>query len=329
MAEEYVLPQPETLSIEPRDADKLIAAGSGDAALVYLYIKRRNGRLDAEKARTELGLGERLDAALSTLQKLGLVRLPGGYAAARVQPAQLPPGSSSELPAYTVADVQRATDEVDGFKSLLDETAKLLGRVLSGNDLLVLYGLYDYLSLPPEVILVVVSWCAQEAERRFGPGRKPTLRQIEKEAYIWQERGILTLELAEEHVRELTGRREESWTVRRILGLANRDTSPSEDKYIRAWLEMGFTPEAIGEAYDRTILKKKELAWPYMNRILESWHKKEAHDLPAILEADPRERKTAGQQSTGSQKRSGPTAEELRRLQRFVDKMNGGGGDGA
>ena len=88
MAEEYVLPQPETLSIGLHDADKLISAGSGDAALLYLYVLRRNGRLDAEKAREELHLGDRLDAALSTLQKLGLVRLPGGYAAIRVQEQQ-------------------------------------------------------------------------------------------------------------------------------------------------------------------------------------------------------------------------------------------------
>ena len=53
MAEEYVLPQPETLSISLHDADKLISAGSGDAALLYLYVLRRNGRLDAEKARED------------------------------------------------------------------------------------------------------------------------------------------------------------------------------------------------------------------------------------------------------------------------------------
>ena len=129
MAEEYVLPQPETLSIDLHDADKLISAGSGDAALLYLYVLRRNGRLDAEKAREELHMGDRLDAALSTLQRLGLVRLPGGYAAIRAQEQQKQaPGSSPELPAYTVSDVQRAAENTEGFRRLLDETAKRLGR---------------------------------------------------------------------------------------------------------------------------------------------------------------------------------------------------------
>ena len=329
MAEEYVLPQPETLSISLHDADKLMSAGSGDAALLYLYILRRNGRLDPDKAREELGLGDRLDSALGTLQKLGLVRMPGGRFAIRIRDPLQAPGSSPEPPVYTVSDVQRAAESAEDFRGLLDETAKRLGRLLSGNDMMVLFGLYDYLGLPPEVILVIVNWCTQELERRYGPGKRPTLRQIEKEAYIWQERGILTLELAEKHVQERLDRRKENSRIQRLLGIRDRQLSPTEEKYIQAWLEMGFSHEAIGEAYDRTILKKKELVWPYMNRILENWHKRELHELEPILKADPRERGAARGKQTGEKSAGGPAAEEYRRMQRYLDKMNGGGGNGA
>ena len=329
MAEEYVLPQPETLSISLHDADKLMSAGSGDAALLYLYVLRRGGRLDPDKAREELHLGERLDAAMGTLQKLGLVRLPGGWSTLRTQEQQkLAPGSSPELPAYTISDVQRASVEGESFKRLLDETASRLGRLLSSNDMMVLFGLYDYLGLPPEVILVIINWCTQETERRYGPGKRPTLRQIEKEAYIWQERGIVTLELAEKHVRELVERRQQSSVIQRSLGIRDRALSPSEERYVHAWAEMGFTAEAVTEAYDRTILKKKELVWPYMNRILENWHKRELHELDAILAADPRDRNSAKQQKQ-AERSAGPTQEEYRRMQRFLEKMNGGGGNGA
>ena len=327
MAEEYVLPQQETLSISLQDVDRLITAGSGDAALLYLYILRRGGKLDAEQAREELGLGDRLDAAIGTLQKLCMVRLPGGSTAIRPQSGHsLPPGSSGELPAYTVADVERAARTTEGFSALLNETAHRLGHVLSTNDMLVLFGLYDYLGMPPEVILLVINWCAQVTERRLGPGRKPTLRQIEKEAYIWQDKGILTLELAEKHVQEMLERQREGAEIRRVLGIRNRDLSPGEEKYIHSWLEMGFREDAIGEAYDRTILKKKELVWPYINRILENWHKKGRHTLQEILEGDPRERSSP---RSGNKQPAGPDAEEYRRMQRLLDKMNGGGGNGA
>ena len=330
MAEEYVLPQPDTLSIGLHDADKLILAGSGDAALLYLYILRRHGNLDRETARAELGLGDKLDAAMGTLQKLGLVRQPGGSAALRIQDTQkLAPGSSPDIPVYTVSDVQRAAENAEGFRSLLDETAKRLGRILSGNDMMVLFGIYDYLGLPPEVILVIINWCTRELERRYGPGKRPTLRQIEKEAYIWQERGILTLELAEKHVQELQDRRKESSRITRVLGIRDRLPSPSEERYIKAWIDMGFSPEAVGEAYDRTILKKKELVWPYMNRILENWHKRQLHELEAILQNDPRDRGSARAKKTAEPASAGPAAEEYRRMQRYLEKMNGGGGNGA
>ena len=330
MAEEYVLPQPEYLSISLHDADKLMSAGSGDAALLYLYILRRNGRLDPDKAREELGLEERLDAALAALQKMGLVRRPGGHSAIRIQDPQGPaPGSSPEIPMYTVSDVQRAAENAEGFRRLLDEAAKRLGRLLSSNDMMILFGIYDYLGLSPEVILVIINWCTQELERRYGPGKRPTLRQIEKEAYIWQERGIVTLELAERHVQDLLDRRKESSRIQRCLGIRDRVPSPTEEKYIQAWMEMGFSSEAIEEAYDRTILKKKNLVWPYMNRILESWHKQGFHELEAILKNDPRERGSTRRKKTGEGASSGPAAEEYRRMQRYLEKMNGGGGNGA
>jgi|AGTN01.2.fsa_nt_gi DnaD and phage-associated domain len=49
---------------------------------------------------------------------------------------------------------------------------------------------------------------------------------------------------------------------------------------------MGFDADAIEEAYDRTIMNKKELIWPYINRIMESWHKKELHTINEIKNGD-------------------------------------------
>ena len=35
---------------------------------------------------------------------------------------------------------------------------------------------------------------------------------------------------------------------------------------------MGFPPEAVALAYDKTVLKCHELKWPYCNGILKRWH---------------------------------------------------------
>jgi DnaD/phage-associated family protein len=323
MAEEYVLPQPETLTLSLREADKLISAGSGDAALLYLYILRNAGRLDPEKARQQLSLGDRLETAMGILQKQGLVRMPAGVSIAA--PEDAPRRSPDQaLPAYTVSDVRRAVDADGAFTGLLDETARLLGHVLSPGDMMTLFGLYDYLGLPPEVILLLISWCTTELERRFGPGRRPTMRQVEKEAYIWADQEILTLAMAEAHIAKLAEKRRSATDLRRRLGIRDRQLSPTEDKYVRSWIEMGFTPEAVEEAYDRTILKKKELVWPYINSILKNWHQRGLHTLQEILEGDPRDRSSAAKKTGDRASREGPDPAELERMQKFLNKLNGG-----
>lgn len=54
----------------------------------------------------------------------------------------------------------------------------------------------------------------------------------------------------------------------RALGLGDRLPVASEEKYLNAWQEMGFPPETVALAYDKTVLKCHELKWPYCNGIL-------------------------------------------------------------
>lgn len=69
-----------------------------------------------------------------------------------------------------------------------------LGKKLSANDLRSLYTLYDHLALPAEVVLMLVGWCTEEMERKYGPGRRPFLSQIKKEGFVWARQGIDTME---------------------------------------------------------------------------------------------------------------------------------------
>jgi DnaD/phage-associated family protein len=113
----------------------------------------------------------------------------------------------------------------------------------------------------------------REQERKYGEGKRPTLRAVEKEAYVWAHRELFTLEAANAYKKKRirAGKKREEIKGRWASG---PPPSPTEEKYITAWLEMGFDTDAIEEAYDRTIVNKKELIWPYINRIFESWHKK-------------------------------------------------------
>ncbi len=124
-----------------------------------------------------------------------------GAEAARRPPA--PPCSGGAAPEYTTQDVTAALKEAGStFSALADEVERRLGKRLSANDLKILLTLYDHLALPGEVILMLVTWCIEETERKYGPGRRPFLSQLRKEGFAWSRQGIDTVEAAEAHLKK-------------------------------------------------------------------------------------------------------------------------------
>ncbi len=323
MAEEYVLARSAPLTISAEEADRLLALGSGDAALLYLWLLRAGGRFDRERAERELRLSISVNAAMAQLRAAGLVR---GDAASEVPPE---PPIREELPEYTAEEITSYAEGDPEFRRLVSETADRLGRVLSGGDLKILYGIYHDLGLPMEVLMLLVQSCCEDIARRFGEGRKPTMRQVEKEAYIWHNRELFTMELADRYLMDRQTKLGGLGEFRELLGIRSRALAPTEEKYLLRWLEMGFGKEAVMLAYDKTVAKKGELAWPYMNRILENWHAKGLHTLPEIEAGDaPPGRRGQAPGKTGKKEPAGPTTEEYERMQRLLRKMDGGGDHG-
>ena len=110
--------------------------------------------------------------------------------------------------------------------------------------------------------------------------------------------------------------------IRRVLNIRDRELSASERRYAESWVSMGFGPEAVEIAYDRTLVKTGKLAWGYMNSILTSWHEKGLHTPAEIAGGDPQKgdrparQKPAGQKSPG-----GPTSADISRMRKLLDKM--------
>lgn len=266
-------------------AEALIAAHDGDVALLYIYLCCRGGE-DLERAARELcrTMGE-ISAAWEKLQRMGL--LPGERAF-QDRPVPAPkPAPAEELPEYETEDLVRRSREDAGFSAIVTEAQKVLGHVLSSSDLKRLFGIYDYLALPPEVILMLLNHCVSISQ-----GRRPSMRFIEKEAYVWANREIMSLEQAEEYIRSSRRRREDMGRIKESLGIRGRELTATEQKYISSWLDMGFGEECISIAYDRTVTNTGALKWNYMNKILLSWNEKGIHNAAQLEEKEGR-RKTA------------------------------------
>ena len=267
------------LSLSAGAAERLLSAGSGDAALLYLYLLKSGGRYDpASAARALRWEPSRTAAAISLLSGMGLAQAPT---------APVPPPSEPEPPEYTASDINRELENQGSpFPVLVQEVQRRLGKVLSTNDLKGLYTIYDFSGLPPEVILLVVNWSIEEFQRKYGPGRMPRMPQIQREAMLWKERGVDTVEGAEAHLRRLTLLRERSGQILALLDIRDRPPVAREKEYITAWIDMGCENEAIRLAYEKTVLKKQSMNWPYMNSILKSWHEKGLHTVKAIKASD-------------------------------------------
>lgn len=259
------------LSLPKQDIRKLLGAASGDAALLYLYLRAGFDPIGAGDALQMPS--QRLDCAMASLRQMGLME---------EKPCHL---ASGERPAYTEKDIAREMDKGKDFGLLVGEVQRRLGRTLSTEELKILLSIRDYLRLPDEVISILISFCMQRNRARGNP-RAPSLRSIEKEAYLWADNGIDTLEEAAAYMQRQLVRQSKLGSIRHALQIHSRRLTPSEEKYILKWLDMGFGEPEILLAYDRTCLHAGGLKWQYMNSILESWQSQNLYTVDQIQHYD-------------------------------------------
>jgi hypothetical protein len=87
-----------------------------------------------------------------------------------------------------------------------------------------------------------------------------------------------------------------------MLQINGRALTQTEQKYIESWLDMGFGPDALEIAYDKTVVKTGRLQWKYMDSIVNSWHGKNLHTRRKSPPA------TTGRPPPGAVTRPGKTA---------------------
>ena len=277
----YILREDQPNIVLPaQQADRLIGRGDGDAALLYLCLLRADRGVTAQELQRRLKWSQlRLHAAETALQELGLIDRP---------PEQKPPEPAQERPVYTADDLTDLLTGDAGFRMLVPQTEEKLGKRLKTADLQILAGLYDDLGLPADVIYLLVCHCVARSEERYGPGRRPTLRQIEKEGYHWAQRGLFDQESASRYLRDWNVRRSAMCRDMQVLGLGDRRPVESEERYITDWMDKGFPPETVALAYDKTVFYKKELNWRYLNGILRRWHENGWHTEEEVRQSDSR-----------------------------------------
>ena len=142
------------ITLTPEELGKLLSAGSGEAALVYLYMKS-TGDVTLKQAEQQLNMPmQNLGWAESLLKRLGL--MDAVVPKARFDRQQAPVYTGEEVTAFSARD--------PGFQLLQGEVSRRMGRVLTTAELKTLLSLRDYLKLPPEVISMALTFCLQRLE---------------------------------------------------------------------------------------------------------------------------------------------------------------------
>lgn len=325
-AKKYILPDQESISISGGAADKLIKRGDGFASLLYIYMLKNKGNFEITSAQAVLGYTEQqIYDAMGVLWSMGLIAGGGkgggkGQDTSKRAPVNLTE-EADELPDYTSEEITREKDSNSDFSSLLKEVEASFGKLLTTNDLKILLGLYQHLEMSADVILMLVSYCIKEHQDKYGKGKYPTMRGVERIAYIWRRNGIMTLDEAVRHIKKREDQQSAAGEVSRVLQLRNALT-PTQRDYIYLWLDMGFSADAIAEAYDRTVVRTGELKWSYLNSIISNWHEKGMHTIDEITERDGRKQigKSRGKREKAVIK---PDRSEIERKKRLIEKLKG------
>jgi DnaD/phage-associated family protein len=267
------------VSVDASDISRILSTGSGDAVLLYLYLRSGNDRLDAAQ---DLRMSEgRLGCAEATLRQMGLLA---------EEKRTTPFGG--EKPNYTESDVLSTMNNDPSFRSLYGEVQRRLGRTLNTEELKILLTFVRYLGLPADVICVLVSFCQERSMRRSG--RNPSLRSIEKEAYEWAERGIDSMEAAGAFIQAKNVYHSRLGKLMRLLQIRGRNLTTAEEKYAAQWLDWGISEELITMAYEKTCLNTGGLSWAYMHKILARWNEMGLRTAADVRSGDRKGGKTAG-----------------------------------
>lgn len=275
-------------------AEKYLRYANPVHTQVFLYIKylySRNGQIPSvEELAAELDIAEnRVKFALGFWVSEGeLIQTDDNTydfpkpnkisEKAPAKPKRKSRRSSFSRPSYKSDEIDKAAEKNQTLASMFYQAESILGDLLSGSEIELLYSFYDWLGLPCEVIVMLLDYAAKHG--------KTGKRYLETVAIDWADKGIDTFEKAEEYIKQLEELETAEYQIRSVLGIYDRALTQTEKKYIKNWSELGISPELVSLAYDRTVNNTGKLSYSYMNKILVSWHDEGIKDKDGVKRSE-------------------------------------------
>lgn len=165
------------------------------------------------------------------------------------------------------------------IKDMLQDIEKLLCRPLSTKEMTMYIGWQKDLSFSPEIILLLIQYCASKGKTDY--------RYIEKIALSWHDANIKTVNDAQSFIKK----HEDKWVkIRKILayiGLKDGEVMKPQEQMLDKWLnEYNFSLEVILKSCDICFERINKPDFKYIDGILTSWHKDNIKTLEDISKKD-------------------------------------------
>lgn len=167
-------------------------------------------------------------------------------------------------PGYTAKEISAVAGANPQISHLFNEAEQIYKKPLTPSVYEMLYSFIDWLGLPVEVILMLLTYAAKHDKLKT--------KYLTAVAMDWADKEINSYEAAEAYIKELESIDSAEHKIRSILGIYDRALTQTEKKYLRRWTEdLHSPPEMVAIAYDRTVANTGKLSFAYMNKMLESW----------------------------------------------------------
>jgi len=226
----------QNIPVSNKFIEKYMPKANGSFVKVYLYGLLHSSQPDL--VITNKDIAETLDMLESDVhnawkywEKLGLIKINNSSDNFDVEFLDLkesikeePPLITQSKPTYHPKELDIYINNNSEISHLYKITEEKLGKPLSSNDASTLFGFYDWLRLPVEVIILMLEYCVSIEKRN--------MRYIEKVAIDWADRGIDDAHKAEAHLKQLESKNNYLSLIKSSFGIINRDLVPTEKKYI-------------------------------------------------------------------------------------------------
>ena len=255
--------------------DNFIKLASGEAIKVLLFMLRNSGQsLSAKDIAAALNINEeQVEEAFvfwenanifsSSAEAVSDIRSaePVAQPAEAAKKASVPDRSNYNISPSEIAVRIEGSEEIKGFFFTAEG---IFGEPLNHTQQRSFIYLLDYLGISAEVLLMVIAYSVKT-------GKKNT-RYIEQVAYDFNERGIDTLELAQQEIKRLEEKYTYTGRIISIFDLQRRPTKQQQE-YIDKWQKNGYSLELIEYACEDAVNKGKGTNFPYVNGMLTNWER--------------------------------------------------------